>query len=104
MDFICKTCFYNYRQRPEAISSFCNPSHKADRIPVQWNEDEGFYETAFIRTPPADLAQKVPGNVRMCDPNRGCKKDYCTYAHGRNEQRRWNMILAQQRIKKAQSK
>ena len=95
---ICKTCFYNYRGKKVDITSFCNPTHKAERTPVHWNEDEEFYETTIVRTAPSNLSQKVWGNVRMCDPNRGtCKRDQCTFAHGTNEQRRWNAVLLQQR-------
>ena len=95
---ICKTCFYNYRGTKEDITSFC--SQKAEGIPVQWNENEGFYETTIIRTPPSNLTENVWGNVRMCDPNRGtCKRDQCTFAHGKNEHRHWNIVLKQRRKK-----
>ena len=41
--------------------------------------------------------EHIPGHVKyvaMCDPHRGtCRKEKCTFAHGRTEQKAWNSIL-----------
>ena len=66
-------------------------------IYVTWNCLENMYQTTkrSIRPPPKCLAEKVTRGVAMCDPRRGlCRRDRCTFAHGKAEQKQWNSFLS----------
>ena len=95
LEHCCKECFYRYRASSKSISSCCKHGNK---IEVFWNEYEEFYETTVVRSPPSDLVEKAWGNVRLCEPRRRtCRRDNCTFAHGTEEQTKWNEFLRQQR-------
>lgn len=68
--------------------------HKKKKIfNVEWNEEEERYETTYCRPFPIDLPPDVSA-IAMCDPYRGtCRRDKCTFAHGREELDAWNLIL-----------
>ncbi len=96
---ICEDCFYQYRAKDLACFQ-CH--HHQPKIEVVWNDEKNRLETTArsIRPLPEDLltALGTGGYVGMCDPRRGyCKKYYCTFAHGREEQRQWNRILRSRR-------
>ena len=86
---VCKDCFYRGRIKPDI-----NCIHYVNNVSVMWNDEARRHETTdHIRPFPED----IPGHVKyvaMCDPHRGtCRKDKCTFAHGRTEQKAWNSIL-----------
>ena len=91
---ICEDCFYNSR----TVEVTCSHNKANGMIYVTWNCLENMYETTekSIRPPPKCLAEKVTGGVAMCDPRRAghCKRDLCTFAHGKAEQRYWNSFLS----------
>ena len=95
---LCKYCFYNYRTKRQVV---CNHHTEQDRVSVKWNGNDGRYETTGLSI--RSFPEKWPNHViyvAMCDPHayKGwCNGDMCTYAHGRAEQKAWNMILRQQR-------
>lgn len=90
---ICRDCFYNHRTNPNI---FCTHNvNGRNKIQVQWNDRNGRLETTgrFIRHLPENMPPHV-SHIAMCDPDRGtCKQDRCTFAHGRAEQKAWNLIL-----------
>ncbi len=68
--------------------------HTHDRVTVEWNDNEGRYETTACRPFPATLPWNVKRSIAMCDPYKGtCRKETCTFAHGRVEQKAWNLAL-----------
>ena len=68
------------------------------RMRITWNDNEERYETTTCRPFPSAFPSGVKGSIAMCDPYRGtCKKEQCTFAHGRTEQKAWNSVLRQQR-------
>lgn len=63
-----------------------------------WNKEKGYFETTTIRPFPTTLLSVVKRGIAMCDPMRGtCKKEKCTFAHNRVEQKEWDAILRSHR-------
>ena len=88
---ICRDCFYDNRTE-EDIFCFC----RGKKLTVVWNSERGRLETTAksIRPFPESLRGKVNLYVAMCDPHKGtCKRERCTFAHGKAEQKAWNQIL-----------
>ena len=66
------------------------------KLTVVWNSERDRLETTAksIRPFPEALRGKVKLYVAMCDPYKGtCKRERCTFAHGKAEQKAWNQIL-----------
>lgn len=86
---LCENCFYKYRSSQSMPT--CNHNNK---ITAEWNDtDKRFETTTFCRPIPERLPEAVR-YIAMCDPYRGtCRREKCTFAHGRQEQRTWNSIL-----------
>ncbi len=94
--YCCWQCFFKYRGKPGNIHCY----HRRKKIEIIWNENEEFYETTEVRSPPDNLLDRVWGNVRLCDPHKGtCRRSRCTFAHGTQEQSEWNKHLRNQRRK-----
>lgn len=94
---VCKECFYRYRSRGEFVQ--CSHNHHRERIHVCINDNEDRLETTerSIRPLPEHFPEDL-SSVAMCDPHRGtCRKDNCTFAHGREEQTRWNREIRNRR-------
>ena len=89
---VCWDCFYKHRTSPRI---FCKCGRNRT-VCVTWNKKMERYETTgkSIRPFPEGLRGRVKSYVAMCDPYRGtCRKDQCTFAHGKAEQIVWNRIL-----------
>ena len=93
---VCRNCFYRDRIKP-TLSCTHNTEENVD---TQWNVEEGRHETTERSIRPF-IPEIFPPHLRyvaMCDPYRGtCRKDRCTFAHGRAEQKAWNSILRRRR-------
>ena len=88
---ICRNCFYDNRTN-EDILCMC----QGKKLTVVWNSQRERLETTArsIRPFPETLRSKVKRFVAMCDPNKGtCRREKCTFAHGKAEQKAWNQIL-----------
>ena len=95
---VCKDCFYRYRTNPNM--PVCHHNHKAT---VEWNDYEERYETTTCRPFPTALPKGIKRSIAMCDPCKGtCKKEQCTFAHGRMEQKAWNLVLRLRKERKYQ--
>ena len=74
-------------------------------IGVKWNDEEARLETTTSRPFPAKMPQGVKHGVAMCDPYKGtCRREKCTFAHGKVEQKTWNLALKLQREQEQQGK
>ena len=96
---VCRDCFYRDRTRP----TFSCTHNTRDKVDTQWNAEEGRHETTgkSIRPFIPEIFPPPLRYVAMCDPYRGtCRKDQCSFAHGRAEQKAWNSNLREQRGKK----
>jgi hypothetical protein len=93
---VCKNCFYGNRTGP--IVCFHHNAKK--RVFLKWNDENKRHETTNKSIRP--FPNEIPPNVQyiaMCDPRRGsCKNEWCTFAHGRAEQKAWSGILRDQRL------
>lgn len=90
---ICQECFYKYRTEPHILCE-C----RGKKVYVKWNDERERLETTVksIRPFPENLRGKVRSYVAMCDPYKGtCRREQCTFAHGKAEQKAWNRILRQ---------
>ncbi len=91
---ICKDCFYRYHINPNMPP--CHHTH--NRVVVEWNDKEERYETTACRPFPTTLPKGVKQGIAMCDPYKGtCRREKCTFAHGRVEQKAWISVLRLQR-------
>lgn len=90
---VCKNCFYKHRTNPDVHCIHYNVSNES-MLSVMWNDERSRHETTdSIRPFPKDLPDHV-NHIAMCDPHLGtCRKDKCTFAHGRREQKAWNAVL-----------
>ena len=95
---VCWDCFYKFRTNPYM---FCKSGGEREAC-VTWNEEMERYETTgkSIRPFPEGLRGRVKSYVAMCDPYKGtCRKEQCTFAHGKAEQEAWNKILKDSSVK-----
>ena len=91
---LCQDCFYKYR-----IDPFKTCTCGGKKVRATWNDERVRYETTAmsIRPLPDNLRGKVRTYVAMCDPYKGtCRREKCTFAHGKAEQKAWNRILREQ--------
>ena len=92
---ICKNCFYDNRSDP-SVTCDHDEVEGGGRVYVKWNDQDQRLETteSSVRPLPQNLLEKVKKYVAMCTPQAcRCKRDNCTFAHSRAEQRTWNRIL-----------
>lgn len=94
---VCSSCFYRNRTKPIT----CYHHNARNRVYLKWNVQESRHETTnkSIRSFPDKISPQVT-HFAMCDPCKGnCKDEWCTFAHGRAEQKAWNGILRDQRTR-----
>lgn len=91
-DYVCADCFYSYR----SDIHFKGCDHVTNsNIYYTWNSVSNICETTAASSRP--FPANHPPSLhcfKMCDPRKNiCKRDKCTYAHGKDECDKWNEEL-----------